>query len=110
MDIEKIKEYLNNLDDNELLSLHREFLEDMQYCDDEIYDMDEFDEIMGNETPWDIARKCFYGDFCPNHAYFKFNGYGNLISTDYLTEWIDLDNLIEWLIDTDHEILEDIEE
>ena len=109
MDREKIIKELRKLDDSELLSLYREFLEAKQYFDDEIYDMDEFDEIMGNETPWDITRKCFYGDFCPNHAYFKFNGYGGLISTDYLTEWIDLDNLIEWLIDTDHEFLEGIE-
>ena len=24
-----------------------------------------------------------YGEFCPNRGYFTYNGYGNLVSTDY---------------------------
>ena len=52
--------------------------------DDAYFDMNDFNEIMGNMTAWEVARAAFYGDFCPAHDYFRFNGYGNLESAD---EW-----------------------
>lgn len=52
--------------------------------DNYIYHMEDFDEIMGNESPWEVARCCYYGrEFCPAHDYFRFNGYGNLESFDF---------------------------
>lgn len=47
---------------------------------DSIYDMDDFDEIMGDARPSEVADKMYYGDFNPNHDYFIFDGYGNLES------------------------------
>ena len=31
----------------------------------------------------DSSGNKVYGEFCPHRDYFKFNGYGNLVSTDY---------------------------
>ena len=48
----------------------------------EYYYMDEFDELM-NVEPSEIARSIYYGGhFFPLDDYFKFNGYGNVVSVD----------------------------
>ena len=44
---------------------------------------DEFDEIVGECLPSDVAFMCYYGDFCPANSHFWYNGYGNLVSSDY---------------------------
>ena len=82
---EAIHEFLNGADTETILSIIREIngyngsLEDMEW-----YDMEEFDELLESRTPWEIARACYYGDFCPMHGYFKWNSYGNLESTDFI--------------------------
>jgi len=46
----------------------------------EWYDMDDLDEIMhGQDAHW-IACRVHFGDFNPMDDYFRFDGYGNLIS------------------------------
>ena len=46
------------------------------------YYMDEFDELM-NVEPSEIARSIYYGGhFFPLDDYFRFNGYGNVVSVD----------------------------
>lgn len=68
--------------------------------DDRYYSMDELDEIYSGTEPTEILYRAFYGhdedsyttdsrgnkeygQFNPNREYFYFNGYGNLVSTDY---------------------------
>ena len=68
--------------------------------DDHYYSMDELDEFYRDSDPSEILRRAFYGhdadtwttdsdgnksygEFNPNRDYFKYNGYGNLVSTDY---------------------------
>lgn len=52
--------------------------------DDRMYPMDMLDDLFYNTNPLDLLRLAFYGDFNPNHEYFYFNGYGCLISSDYI--------------------------
>lgn len=47
---------------------------------DELFNMDEFDEIMNDRDPTDIAERVYYGDFNPSDEYFGFDGDGNLTS------------------------------
>lgn len=68
--------------------------------DDRYYNMDELDELYRDAEPTEILYRAFYGydDDCwhtdgggnkiyeafnPNRAYFYFNGYGNLVSSNY---------------------------
>lgn len=70
-------------------------------CDDRCYPMSELDELLAHKTPTEILQLAFYGrdddnwhtdshgdkvygEFNPNREYFYFNGYGNLVSTDYI--------------------------
>ena len=68
--------------------------------DDRYYAMDELNELYSGQSPLEIIERCYYGhdedtwttdscgnktygEFNPNREYFRFNGYGNLVSTDY---------------------------
>lgn len=63
--------------------------------DDRYYSMEELDELYCDTKPLDILYRVFYGydedtstennytEFNPNRDYFRFNGYGNLVSADY---------------------------
>lgn len=68
--------------------------------DDRYFPMDELDELHNGTEPSEILRQAFfgydeetyttdgdgnktYGAFNPNRDYFRYNGYGNLVSADY---------------------------
>ena len=94
----EIKEYLENLSDSELLSLWNEYRRVHCY-DGDVYCIEEFDEICGNMEPSDLANRIFYGRFNPNDTYFIFNGYENLESSDYLDDFVDIDELAQHIYD-----------
>ena len=86
--VEAIKNIIEDMDESDAVALHNEYCYETNNYDDEIIEMERFDEICEGMTPSDIANHIFYGDFNPNHDYFHFNGYGNFESTDYPTDWI----------------------
>lgn len=68
--------------------------------DDRYYCMEELDEFYSDTKPIDLLYRTFYGhdddawttdasgnktygEFNPNRTYFYYNGYGNLVSSDY---------------------------
>ena len=68
--------------------------------DDRYYDMEELNDLYSGQEPQEILFRAFYGfdadawmtdsrgdkqygAFNPNRNYFYFNGYGNLVSSDY---------------------------
>lgn len=68
--------------------------------DDRYYYMEELDELYHGQPATEILYRAFYGhdsdtwdtdsrgdktygEFNPNRTYFYFNGYGNLVSSDY---------------------------
>lgn len=86
--VEAIKNIIEGMDESDAVALHNEYCYETNNYDDEIIEMERFDEICEGMTPSDIARGIAYGDFNPNHDYFHFNGYGNFESTDCPTDWI----------------------
>ena len=86
--IEAIKNIIEDMDTSDAVALHNEYCYKTKGFDDEIIEMERFDEICEDMTPSDIARSITYGDFNPNHDYFHFNGYGNFESTGDPTDWI----------------------
>lgn len=80
-------------------------------CDDRYYSMDELDEFYNGTDPLEILRRAYYGrdddtwhtdasgnkiygEFNPNREYFYYNGYGNLVSSDYKDYSDKLDNYV----------------
>ena len=85
--------------------------------DDRYYDMEMLDEFYHDTEPSELLRRAFYGHddgawdydahgekvygaFNPNRNYFYYNGYGNLISSDYKDYSAQLDEYaIEAMLD-----------
>ena len=86
--VEAIKNIIEDMDESDAVALHNEYCYETNDYDDEIIEMERFDEICEGMTPSDIASSIFYGDFNPNHEYFHYDGYGNFESTNYPTDWI----------------------
>ena len=86
--VEAIKNIIEDMDTLDAVALHNEWCYETNNYDDEIIEMERFDEICYGMRPIDIARSVVYGDFNTNHDYFRLNGYGNFESTDYPTDWI----------------------
>lgn len=98
--VKKIIDYFNDNEDlfnscMEELDSYNGYLGDNRY-----YSMDELDEFYNGTEPLEILRRAYYGrdddtyttdsngnktygEFNPNRDYFYYNGYGNLVSSDY---------------------------
>ena len=105
--VEAIKNIIEDMDDSDAVALHNEYCYETNNYDDEIIEMERFDEICEGMTPSDIARSIFYGDFNPNHEYFHFNGYGNFESTNYPTDWIYPGDIAREIVDREESFRND---
>lgn len=96
--VERIKEYLEGLHDWDLISIWNE------YCanDDCVYPMGELDELLGRMSPSEILRGAYYGNINPNDDYFKYDFRGNLVSTNTISEWIDIEELAMYIDETEN--------
>ena len=97
--VEAIKNIIKDMDESDAVALHNEYCYEINDYDDEIIEMERFDEICEGMTPSDIARSIVYGDFNPNHDYFHYNGYGNFESTGSPTDWIYPDDIARKVVD-----------
>lgn len=117
---EKLRDTLRNMDSEELLYVWNEYTDRANYPDDRIYMMQELDEIYNGTDATEVLMRAFYGhddfgtdktdtEFNPNRDYFYYNGYGNLVSCEYL-DWnkyanryccsiIDEDAIVDYMID-----------
>ena len=75
-------EKLAKEDPEEAICVWDNFL--MKSGDPDLYieQMDNFNEFI--DDPWQAVRSAYFGDFCPYHEWFWFNGLGNLESSDSL--------------------------
>ena len=85
MNIEQAKAIIiDNFSDDEIITEYNEYCEYCNDMDSVVYSMYEFDEVMANFTPMELARCVVYEEFNPSDDWFTFDGYGNLKSfSDY---------------------------
>lgn len=105
-----IKECLENMNTSDIVYIHNQYCDAAKYYDNEIYDMSDFDELMSNCDPLEIARKCYYTSrFCPDDDYFYFNGYANCITFDYYQDCdvISIDEITKYILDNDEDFNND---
>ena len=94
---ERFADVFSELGDYEQMTIFNEWA--YRIGEEPIEDMENFDDLMCGWKPSDIALRIAYGDFHPNRAFFRFDGYGNLESTDYLNDWLDsyvISDLADW--------------
>ena len=77
-----IREYIKNLRDYEQVDLWNEYCEAQNCDDDRIECMEGFDDLFYGRSPLEIVRS-LDSSFNPNHAWFYFDGWGDICSTDY---------------------------
>lgn len=97
---DKIIEGLEQLSTDELLSLYREINSyDGSLDQFDIFEMDEFDEVLDGYKPSEIVNSIRYGDFDSTDEYFRFNGYGNLESLSHFDIEEELDSYLGEIAD-----------
>lgn len=95
---ERILDALKDIDRDELCYIWARYCDEANRPDDQIYSMDDFEEMFALTNNFELVRMCFYGNFNPSDNYFKFNGYGNLDSTDFPADWMDLEEVAALII------------
>lgn len=92
-----IREYIKNLRDYEQVNLWNDYCDAQDYDDDRIGGMDEFDDLFYGLSPLEIVRR-LDSSFNPNHAWFYFDDYGDVCSTNYPeNEIIQQDDIAEYI-------------
>ncbi len=94
---ESISDYVDSLDNAELVNLWNEYCRDCNYNDDEIYENDEdFFNIYFESDIMKAVRAISFGEYNYSDKYVKFNGYANLETfNDPETGGADKNTLIE---------------
>jgi hypothetical protein len=114
---EKLLELFKNMDDSDIVSVWNEYCYASNSYDDEILDYDRLEDLIKCDSQNDAfywINRFFYGsdDYSnegganPNRDYFTFNGYGNIVSFDYIYNsysekfyHIDIDALIDYIVE-----------
>lgn len=98
--IKAIVEYFKNNEEDFENVIEQADSYDGYLGDNRYYYMEDLDEFYRDTEPTEFLNRVYYGhdddyyttdehgdkhysEFCPNRTYFYYNGYGNLVSTDY---------------------------
>jgi hypothetical protein len=97
----QIVEFLNNLDVDNLIIVHRDYCDAVNCFDDEISCIEDFEDVLCGLNAFEVACRVTYGDFYPAAPYFRFNAYGNIQSIweSEIYEYIDVDLIADYAVE-----------
>ena len=120
---ERIIDLFKEMNDEEVISVWNEYCREVNKFDDEIMDDYELEEWANNSGDTMNILNCFFfgsdeeregTSANPNRNYFKFNGYGNIISFDYIYNqftdefhYVDADELAEYIAENEEAFYND---
>ena len=120
---ERIIDLFKEMNDEEVISAWNEYCREVNKFDDEIMDAYELEEWANNSgDTMNILNRFFFGSdeeregtsANPNRNYFKFNGYGNIISFDYIYNqftdefhYVDAEELAEYIAENEEAFYND---
>lgn len=120
---ERIIDLFKEMNDGEVISVWNEYCREVNKFDDEIMDAYELEEWVNNSgDTMNILNRFFFGSdeeregtsANPNRNYFTFNGYGNIISFDYIYNqftdefyYVDADELAEYIAENEEAFYND---
>ena len=120
---ERIIDLFKEMNDEEVISVWNEYCREVNKFDDEIMDAYELEEWANNSGDTMNILNCFFfgsdeeregTSANPNRNYFKFNGYGNIISFDYIYNqftdefhYVDADELAEYIAENEEAFYND---
>ena len=102
---EEVLEMLRDMNDSNLVAVHNEYCDKVSYYDDRIYDMYEINDLLYGRSPLEIITDA--RDVDANDSYIRYDGYGNLESTDYPQDWMDLDEIADYIVENDEALYND---
>ena len=102
---EEVLEMLRDMNDSDLVAVHNEYCDKVSYYDDRIYDMYEINDLLYGRSPLEIITDA--RDVDANDSYIRYDGYGNLESTDYPQDWMDLDEIADYIAENDEALRND---
>ena len=103
-DYRKLAEIIERLDDNEIVEVHNNYCEEVNYPDDIIYSMAEFDDLVTG-TASEIINQISVSDFNLNDDYFVFDIYG-IKSFSWMGDGgcpVDADEIAQYAIDNEED-------
>lgn len=112
---EAIVEYLEGLDDSELVSIWNEHCQSSGSADDEVWSNDEefFNTFFDGKVIEAVRAVCF-GEYQYSHDWVIFNGYANLESSDNPSDFIDISEIADDILENEQNFydieLEDVQE
>ena len=98
---QKVYDHIINLDADDLMQLHNEYCEANNYPDDMIYinDGEFIDMVYPSASEFAKALANADGQYCYNHDFVRFDGYGDLESSDDVSDLIlGYAELVEYVI------------
>ena len=104
--VEQIKAILNDMYDDELIEIHNRYCEANNNYDDQIYNNDDvtLNDVMGECTFAEAACKLHYSDYNYNDAYFWFDGYGNLKSSNDPKDNIFVGDIARYVVNSEDDL------
>lgn len=97
-----ILEAIKEMDNFELIEIHNQYCENINYMDNQIFVNDEeFFEVYFNGRINELIRAMYYGNFNPNEEFIKFDGYANLETFDNVENEIDIEAIAENIFETE---------
>lgn len=102
---DEVLEMLRDMNDSDLVAVHNEYCDKVSYYDDRIYDMYEINDLLYGRSPLEIITDA--RDVDANDSYIRYDGYGNLESTDYPQDWMDLDEIADYIVENDDALYND---
>ena len=121
--VEMLIDLFKEMNESELISVWNEYCREVNKYDDEImtaYDLEEW--VNNSNDTINILNRFFFGyddmnregSANPNRDYFTFNGYGNIISFDYIYNeyvdefyYIEVEELAEYIIENKNSFYND---
>ena len=121
--VEMLIDVFKEMNDSELISVWNEYCIEVNKYDDKImtaYDLEEW--VNNSNDTMNILNRFFFGhDYMdkggsanPNRDYFTFNGYGNIVSFDYIYNeysdefyYIEVEELAEYIIENNNAFYSD---
>ena len=91
----KLADVIEDLDDGKIVEIHNEMCEDYNYPDDRI-EYNDADELFAGLSPYEILSH-INTDYNVTDDYSKIDGYGNWSSSDYVDDFVDFDELAEYI-------------
>jgi hypothetical protein len=108
---DKLIKYFEGKFDNDLLYFYNQYLENTESYEreNEIYEIETFFISINpcSNVYEDVICRLDYDNFKSCHEFVKYSDRGFIISTDWIQDWIDIEEIVDYILDKDDDLDEE---